>query len=82
MDRGVIDGFLHWVGRTVLRIGDFLRNYIDLPIVNGAGDFIGEGVKKTGKTFRVIQTGRVQEYLIIGIVFAGIVLSYILILRP
>ena len=82
IDRGVIDGFLHGVARATLRIGDFLRNSIDLPIVNGAGDFVGEGVKKTGKTFRVLQTGRVQEYLIIGMVFAGIVLSYILILRP
>jgi len=82
IDRGVIDGFLHGVARATLRIGDFLRNSIDLPIVNGAGDFVGEGVKKTGKTFRVIQTGRVQEYLIIGMVFAGLVLSYILILRP
>ena len=82
IDRGVIDGFLHWVGRTSLRIGDFLRNSIDLPIVNGGADFIGEGVKKSGKTARVIQTGRVQEYLIIGMVFVGIVLSYILVLRP
>ncbi len=82
IDRGVIDGFLHWVARTSLRIGDFFRNSIDLPIVNGGADFIGEGVKKSGKTFRVIQTGRVQEYLIIGMVFVGIVLSYILVLRP
>ncbi len=82
IDRRVIDGFLHWVARTSLRIGDFLRNSIDLPIVNGGADYVGEGVKKSGKTFRVIQTGRVQEYLIIGMVFVGIVLSYILVLRP
>ncbi len=82
IDRGVIDGFLHWIARTTLRIGDFLRNFIDLPIVNGVADYVGEGVKKSGKTFRVIQTGRVQEYLIIGMVFVGIVLSYILVLRP
>ena len=50
--------------------------------MKGGADFIGEGVKKSGKTARVIQTGRVQEYLIIGMVFVGIVLSYILVLRP
>jgi NADH-quinone oxidoreductase subunit L len=82
VDRGVIDGFLHWIARTTLRIGNFLRNYIDIPIVNGAGDFIGDSVKKTGKSIRVIQTGRVQEYLIIGMIFVGILLSFILLQRP
>jgi NADH-quinone oxidoreductase subunit L len=82
IDRGVIDGFLHFVGRTSLRVGSFLRSYIDMPIVNGAGDLVGEGVKKVGHSIRVIQTGRVQEYLIIGVVFVGIVLSYFLIFTP
>jgi len=70
------------VGRTSLRIGSGLRSYIDVPIVNGAGNLVGEGVKKIGRTFRFVQTGRVQEYLIIGMVFAGIVLSYLLVFRP
>ncbi len=82
VDRGIIDGILHWVGRTALRMGSFLRNYVDLPIVNGAGDAVGEGVKRTGRILRVIQTGRVQEYLIIGVVFAGVLISYLLLLRP
>ena len=82
IDRGVIDGFLHLVARTSLKIGAFLRSYIDMPIVNGAGDAVGEGVKRIGRSIRVIQTGRVQEYLIIGIVFVGMVLSYLLVFRP
>jgi NADH-quinone oxidoreductase subunit L len=82
IDRGLIDGFLHFIGRTSLRLGAFLRSYIDMPIVNGAGDLVGEGTKRIGRTIRVIQTGRVQEYLIIGIVFTGIVLSYFLVFKP
>lgn len=82
IDRGVIDGFLHWAGRTSLNIGSFLRNAIDIPIVNGAGDMVGEGVKKAGRRFRVIQTGRVQEYLIIGLVLTGVIISYLLVFRP
>jgi NADH-quinone oxidoreductase subunit L len=82
IDRGVIDGFLHFVGRTSLKIGAFLRSYIDMPIVNGAGDLVGEGTKRIGRTLRVIQTGRVQEYLIIGVMFVGIVLSYFLVFKP
>ena len=82
IDRGLIDGFLHLVARVSLKIGSFLRSYIDMPIVNGAGDAVGEGVKRIGRSIRVIQTGRVQEYLIICIVFVGMVLSYLLVFRP
>ncbi|UCF59789.1 MAG: NADH-quinone oxidoreductase subunit L [Anaerolineaceae bacterium] len=82
IDRGLIDGFLHAVGRAALRVGSFLRNAIDLPIVNGLADRFSEGVKWAGRTFRVIQTGRVQEYLIIGLVFTGLLLSYFLLAQP
>ena len=37
----------------------------DLPVVNGFGDFVGEGVKRFGRTFRVIQTGKIQQYLLV-----------------
>jgi NADH-quinone oxidoreductase subunit L len=82
IDRGLIDGFLHAVGRTALQVGSFLRNAIDLPIVNGLADRFSEGVKWLGRTFRVVQTGRVQEYLIIGLIFTGLLLSYFLLAQP
>jgi NADH-quinone oxidoreductase subunit L len=82
IDRGLIDGFLHAMGRTALRTGSFLRNAIDLPIVNGLADRFSEGVKWLGRTFRFVQTGRVQEYLIIGLVFTGLLLSYFLLAQP
>ena len=82
LDRGVIDGILHSVGRFTLRLGSFLRNAIDLPIINGSGDMVGEGVKRSGRGLRWIQTGRVQFYLVVGLLFAGIVLSYTLAVRP
>jgi NADH-quinone oxidoreductase subunit L len=82
LDRGLIDGILHAVGRTALRIGSFLRNAVDLPIVNGFGDAVGEGVKRAGTRFRVIQTGRVPEYLIVGLLFTGLLLSYVIFFQP
>ena len=48
MDRKVIDGILHWFAYITGIIGNFLRNYIDKPIVNGFGDLVGEGTKKLG----------------------------------
>jgi len=77
IDRRVIDGFLHWVAGLAGRLGGFLRNKIDLPIINGSGDLVGRGVKTAGHEGRVIQTGRIQTYLIVGIIFAGALLSYI-----
>jgi NADH-quinone oxidoreductase subunit L len=77
VDRGVIDGTLHFIGRTALRLGDIFRNYIDAPVVNGAGDLVGESVKRFGRSFRVIQTGKVQQYLLVlmaVVVVLGVVL--------
>jgi NADH-quinone oxidoreductase subunit L len=82
LDRGLIDGILHASGRAAMKIGDFLRNAIDLPIINGFGDAVGEGIKLAGDRFRVIQTGRVQEYLIVGLLFTGLLLSYVIFFQP
>jgi NADH-quinone oxidoreductase subunit L len=64
MDRKIIDGVLHWVAWISPIIGNFFRNAIDKPIVNGSGDVVGEGVKQIGRSFRFVQTGRVQQYMI------------------
>jgi NADH-quinone oxidoreductase subunit L len=82
LDRGVIDGILHAVGRFATKVGSFLRNAIDVPIVNGAGDFVGEGIKRIGKELRIVQTGRVQEYLVVGLIFTGLLLSYVIFFQP
>jgi NADH-quinone oxidoreductase subunit L len=82
VDRGVIDGALHGIARLSLRLGSFLRNAIDLPIVNGAADLLSEGVKKIGNGIRIIQTGQVQGYLIVGTIFIGILLGYLLLVKP
>jgi len=84
MDRGVIDGFLHTVARAAFSVGGILRNYFDLPVVNGFGDAVGEGTKLFGKKFRAVQTGKVQQYMLSVLVFAvGILFYYLLsLLQP
>jgi NADH-quinone oxidoreductase subunit L len=78
IDRMVIDGFLHFVARVTFSIGGFFRNYIDKPIVNGFGDFVGESVKRLGRSSRFIQTGRVQQYMLMTLVIAFGTLFYYL----
>jgi NADH-quinone oxidoreductase subunit L len=81
-DRKVIDGLLHGVARATLKVGAWLRRWIDLLIVNGFGDFVGGTTKGAGRAFRVIQSGRVQAYLAAGLLFAGLMLSFLLLVRP
>ena len=69
MDRSVIDGILHWFAYISGRIGDFFRNAIDRPIVNGAADRLSEWVRDNlSPSMRYIQTGRVQQYMVLALV--------------
>ena len=82
MDKGLIDGILHVFGPATDRIGSFVRNYIDLLIVNQT---VGDGSYKItqwfGNRLRLVQTGRVQQYLMFALVtfiVIGAVLYYFL----
>ncbi|HEX9012903.1 MAG TPA: proton-conducting transporter membrane subunit, partial [Anaerolineaceae bacterium] len=81
LDRGVIDGILHAVARGALGLGSGLRNFFDAPVINGGGDLVAAGVRRLGVSLKVIQTGKVQQYLIIGLflVVAFGILFYFLI---
>jgi len=69
LDKRVIDGFLHIFGPTTGGVGKFIREKIDLPVING---FIGDGSANVtywfGGKLRAIQTGRVQQYLMLALV--------------
>ncbi|OGO51063.1 MAG: hypothetical protein A2Z30_05875 [Chloroflexi bacterium RBG_16_64_43] len=85
VDRGLIDGILHGIGRLAAGLGFFFRRAIDLPVINGFGDLVGEGTKRAGRSLRVLQTGRVQQYLLIGLInvaVVGALLFYLSALRP
>ncbi len=68
MDKTVIDGALHWIARVTISIGSFFRNSIDKPIVNGFGDLVGDVTQKLGFIFKPIQTGKIQQYMIMALV--------------
>jgi NADH-quinone oxidoreductase subunit L len=84
LDRGLIDGALHLVARITYSIGGILRNYVDLPVING---LIGDGTAATtqwfGKQFRKIQTGVVQQYMSIAmlVAFGGLIVYLIVVNR-
>ncbi|MEJ2262390.1 MAG: NADH-quinone oxidoreductase subunit L [Anaerolineales bacterium] len=78
LDRRVIDGILHAVARVMFSLGSIFRNWIDKPVVNGFGDLVGETVKRLGRSFRFVQTGRVQQYMVMALVIAFGTLFYYL----
>ena len=53
------------IGRAAFRLGEIFRTYFDTPVINGSGDLVAQVVNRFGHSFRVIQTGRVQQYLLI-----------------
>jgi NADH-quinone oxidoreductase subunit L len=69
IDRTVIDGILHWIARTTVRLGEVLRLF-DRVVVNGAADLVGEGTKRFAAGFRYIQTGQVQNYVFLALINA------------
>jgi NADH-quinone oxidoreductase subunit L len=67
MDRRVLDGILHGAGQAAGALGKFLRGRFDLPVINGAADRAAAGTQRTGRELRALQTGRVQDYLLFGL---------------
>jgi NADH-quinone oxidoreductase subunit L len=77
IDRGVIDGFLHLIARVSTFIGD-LAKVFNYWLIDGFGDAIPDGVGAFGNWFRRIQTGRVQQYLLlvaIAIIMIGLLFA-------
>ncbi|HEY5730226.1 MAG TPA: NADH-quinone oxidoreductase subunit L [Anaerolineales bacterium] len=82
MDQGVIDGILHIFGPSTGGIGSLIRDKFDLPVINR---FFGDGSAEVtywfGGKLRAIQTGRIQQYLMLALVVfiaIGAVLFFVL----
>jgi NADH-quinone oxidoreductase subunit L len=73
IDKGVIDGFLHFIARAAWVIGSVFRFGIDTPVINGAGDALGSGTRGLGGIMRRAQNGRIQQYMIIAVLLVVVV---------
>src|SRR5688572_23095567 len=67
IDQGLIDSILHLFGPLTDKIGSFIRKYIDLLIVNDAGDGSYKATWWFGRNLRGVQTGRIQQYLMFAL---------------
>jgi NADH-quinone oxidoreductase subunit L len=62
IDRWLIDGVLHAIGRGAYRLAEAFRAF-DRVVINGGVDAFAESLKAFGRWFREVQTGWVQQYL-------------------
>ncbi|KXK54634.1 MAG: putative NADH-quinone oxidoreductase subunit L [Chloroflexi bacterium OLB13] len=64
VDRGIIDGTLHTIAFVFRWTGDLLK-MLNLWLIDGFGDGVPRLIGWTGLQIRRIQTGRVQQYLLL-----------------
>jgi NADH-quinone oxidoreductase subunit L len=75
VDKLILDGIVEGIGRGALWLGSVVRNYFDAPVVNGAGDGLSKGVRRGGEALKPVQSGRIQQYMVLTIalvVLAGL----------
>ena len=65
-DRGVIDGTLHLIGRTVFAIGQYLLRFED-AVIKGWVDWAKDQVLAAAQEFRALQSGKIQEYVVVSV---------------
>jgi NADH-quinone oxidoreductase subunit L len=66
-DRKGIDGVLHGIAHGAWRLSLAFRSF-DARVVNGGADNLAASIKSAGHWLRDIQTGRVQNYLLLVLV--------------
>jgi NADH-quinone oxidoreductase subunit L len=67
IDKGIIDGTIHLIARVFTWIGDLFK-VLNLWLIDGVGDGIPQGIAKFGTWFKRIQTGQVQQYMLLVLV--------------
>ncbi len=66
-DRKGIDGVLHGIANGAMKLSLAFRSF-DTKVVNGGADGFAAGIKSAGHWLRDIQTGRIQNYLLLALV--------------
>ncbi|RME84220.1 MAG: NADH-quinone oxidoreductase subunit L [Caldilineae bacterium] len=74
-DRGIIDGIVNAVGRFGRWVSRFLRGIIDEMVIDAAVNGTGLVATATGSVLRLIQTGQIQQYLLVVVLTVLILLA-------
>ncbi|MAT95596.1 MAG: NADH-quinone oxidoreductase subunit L [Anaerolineaceae bacterium] len=81
MDKGIIDGILHLVARVFYGIGEYARRF-ELTVVSGGVDWVKDQFLAMTKEVRQLQTGKVQEYVLVsGLIAAALAFMIIFLIN-
>ena len=78
LDRGIIDAILHVIARIFTWLGDLIK-VLNLWLIDGVGDGIPIAIFSFGGWLRRLQTGRVQQYMLLVLV-AAVLIGIVLVL--
>jgi NADH-quinone oxidoreductase subunit L len=80
MDRGIIDGTLHLIARTTYALGAYFKRFEERVISDGV-DAVKDLVLSFAEGGRSLQTGKIQEYVLVSMLIAGTLTALIVILN-
>jgi NADH-quinone oxidoreductase subunit L len=80
IDRGIIDGTLHLVARSVYRLGQYLKRFEEV-VISGGVDWLKDQVLVAAQEFRAIQTGKIQEYVLVSVLIGWALAVVILLIN-
>ncbi len=72
LDKGLIDGVIHFFARLAGLIGDMFKEF-NRVVIDGVGDGIPAVLGDLGRGLRPMQTGRIQQYLLFALIAALVV---------
>ncbi len=78
LDKGLIDTFLHLIGRIFTWLGDLVK-VLNMWLIDGVGDGIPIAIFNFGGWLRRMQSGRVQQYMLLALV-AAVLIGIVLVL--
>ena len=82
LDKKVIDGGIEGVAKGTWSLGVAIRRWIDLRVINRLGDDLALGVREGSSEMRRLQTGRIQQYMLMAVLFVVVVgVIFIVVLR-
>jgi NADH-quinone oxidoreductase subunit L len=80
IDKGLIDGTLHLIARSVYRLGYYFRRFEEV-VIKGGVDWAKDKTLAAAQEFRAIQTGRIQEYILVSVLIGWALIVVILLIN-
>jgi len=80
IDKGIIDGTLSLIARSVYKLGYYVKRFEERVISNGV-DWLKDQFLAIAREFRYLQTGRIQEYVLISTLIITALIAVILLIN-